>query len=142
MSSISMRRREVLTQFGMGALVFSAPILRGTTALAQSARATVAQDIARWLEALRYEDLPANVVTRAKNVVLDTLGCAIGALDAGPVRVARQVVALQGGNPQATIVGVGGKVACDQAAFLNGMALRYLDYNDYIGLGRDRKSVV
>jgi 2-methylcitrate dehydratase len=45
------------------------------------------------------------------------------------------VVSIQGGNPQATIVGVGGKVSCDQAAFLNGMALRYLDYNDYAAMG-------
>src|SRR6266446_2734988 len=136
MTSNSMMRREVLKHFGVGALAFSTPLLPGAAAFAQPARPTVVQDIARWLEALRYEDMPANVVSRAKRVVLDTLGCAMGALDAEPVRVARQVVALQGGNPQATIVGVGGKVACDQAAFLNGMALRYLDYNDYIGLGR------
>jgi 2-methylcitrate dehydratase len=94
------------------------------------------EDVARWLAELRYEELPANVVARAKRVTLDTLGCALGALDAEPVRLARRVVGLQGGNPQATVVGVGGKVSCDQAAFLNGMALRYLDYNDYVALGR------
>jgi 2-methylcitrate dehydratase len=85
---------------------------------------------------LRYEELPANVVARAKRVTLDTLGCALGAFNAEPVRLARRVVALQGGNPQATVAGVGRKVSCDQAAFLNAMALRYLDYNDYIALGR------
>jgi len=96
----------------------------------------VIEDMAGWLTALRYEDLPADVMARAKRVVLDTLGCALGALDAEPVRMARAVVALQGGNAQSTVVGVGGKVSADQAAFLNGMALRYLDYNDYIALGR------
>src|SRR5437660_4331635 len=50
--------------------------------------------------------------------------------------MAQKVVAMQGGNPQATILGIGRKVSCDQAAFLNGMALRYLDYNDYIAMGR------
>jgi 2-methylcitrate dehydratase len=118
---------------GLGAAALA---LRGGAAFAQPAKTTVAEDIARWLEALRYEDLPKNVVERAKRVVLDTLGCAMGALDAEPVRMARAVVAVQGGNPQATIIGIGGKVAADQAAFLNGMALRYLDYNDYIALGR------
>ena len=74
---------------------------------------TLAEDIARWLVELHYEDLPAHVVTTAKRVTLDTLGCALGALDAEPVGAARKVIALQGGNPQATIVGVGGKAACD-----------------------------
>jgi len=138
-----MLRREVLKGCAMGALALAAPSLGVGIARARTAepekgsrRATVVEDVARWLQQLRYEELPANVVTRAKRVTLDTLGCALGALDAEPVRQARRVVALQGGNQQATVVGVGGKVSCDQAAFLNGMALRYLDYNDYVALGR------
>ena len=139
-----MLRREVLKRCGVAALVlagpsFSTSIGRARAASPESggARRTIVEDIARWLLQLRYEDLPENVVSRAKRVTLDTLGCALGALDAEPVRSARRVVALQGGNRQATIIGVGGsKVSCDQAAFLNGMALRYLDYNDYIALGR------
>ncbi len=99
------------------------------------ARRTVVEDIGGWVAEMRYEELPPEVVLRAKRVLLDTMGCALGALDAAPVRMAQQVVAMQGGNPQATVVGVGGKVSCDQAAFLNGMALRYLDYNDYAAMG-------
>src|SRR6266567_1532883 len=143
MSLETMLRREVLKRCGAGALVLAGPSLgarvaRARTALPESGdlRTPIMADIARWLVELRYEELPANVVERAKRVTLDTLGCALGALDAEPVRQARRVVALQGGNRQATIIGVGGKVSCDQAAFLNGMALRYLDYNDYIALGR------
>jgi 2-methylcitrate dehydratase len=85
---------------------------------------------------LRYEELPPEVIARAKRVLLDTVGCALGAIGAEPVRAAQRVVALQGGNPQATVLGLGRKASCDQAAFLNGMALRYFDYNDYIALGR------
>jgi 2-methylcitrate dehydratase len=147
MKSKPMLRREVLKRCGVGALVLAAPSMavpaaRARTALAEhetkgtASRPTVAEDIARWLAELRYEELPAKVVARAKGVTLDTLGCALGALDAEPVRAARRAVALQGGNPQASIIGGGGKVSCDQAAFLNAMALRYLDFNDYIALGR------
>jgi 2-methylcitrate dehydratase len=96
----------------------------------------VAEDIARWVVELRYEQLPPDVIARAKRVLLDTLGCALGAIGAEPVRAAQRVVALQGGSPQATILGLGRKASCDQAAFLNGMALRYFDYNDYVALGR------
>jgi 2-methylcitrate dehydratase len=138
-----MLRREVLKRCGAGALALAAPSLGFAAARARTAppetsgaHTTIVEDIARWLGELRYEELPATVVERAKRVTLDTLGCALGALDAEPVRQARRVVALQGGNRQATVIGIGGKVSCDQATFLNGMALRYLDYNDYIALGR------
>jgi 2-methylcitrate dehydratase len=136
-----MERREFITLCG-GAAAGLTPAWLSRVASAQtppkgSGRGpTVAEDIARWVVALRYEELPPDVIARAKRVLLDTLGCALGALGAEPVLAAQRVVALQGGNPQSTIVGLGRKASCDQAAFLNGMALRYFDYNDYIALGR------
>jgi 2-methylcitrate dehydratase len=138
------RRRDMLKRCGIGAFVLAAPAclspLRPTIAAEVKATGggapTVAQDIARWVVALRYEELPPDVIARAKRVLLDSVGCILGAIAAEPVRVAQLVVAAQGGNPQATILGIGRKASCEQAAFLNGMALRYLDYNDYIAMGR------
>ena len=128
-------RRDLLKYCGAGVLALATSL--GPAARAQTAKGpTVAEEIARWVVALRYEDLPPDVIARAKRVLLDTIGCALGALGAEPVRMAQQVVAQQGGTPQATILGLGRKVSCDQAAFLNGMALRYFDYNDYLGMGR------
>jgi 2-methylcitrate dehydratase len=143
---MTMKRREFITLLG-GATAGLSPAWLGPLARAQTAASgadarrvgrgpTVAEDIARWVVELRYEQLPPDVIARAKRVLLDTLGCALGAIGAEPVRAAQRVVALQGGNPQATILGLGRKASCDQAAFLNGMALRYFDYNDYIALGR------
>jgi 2-methylcitrate dehydratase len=132
-------RRDLVNGAGAGALALLAmPSWLGGVARAQTSAKgpTVAEDVARWVVALRYEELPGEVIARAKRVLLDTIGCALGAIGAEPVRVAQQVVAQQGGSPQATILGLGRKVSCDQAAFLNGMALRYFDYNDYIAMGR------
>jgi 2-methylcitrate dehydratase len=125
-----MRRRDMLKLCGVASLAFA------NTNTGRGGKRTVAEDVARWLVELRYEDLPEEVIGRAKRVLLDTIGCALGAIDAEPVQIAQRTVAMQGGNPQATVLGMGRKVACDQAAFLNGMALRYLDYNDYVALGR------
>jgi 2-methylcitrate dehydratase len=152
MKSKPILRRDFLKRSALGAAALCSPewsasflgAQSGTTEVKMKSgsegnhariQRTVVEDMAGWVAALRYEDLPPAVVQRAKHVLLDTLGCALGAVDAGPVRMARQVVSEQGGNPQASIVGVGGKVSCVQAAFLNGMALRYLDYNDYAAMG-------
>ncbi len=97
---------------------------------------SLAEGIATWVAELSYEDLPPDVVAKTKRVLIDTLGCAIAALDATPVRLARQVVQEQGGAPQSTPIGLSWKTSCEQAAFLNGMALRYLDFNDYASSGR------
>ena len=136
--SKSIRRRDVIKSCAAGAASLAAPAWLGRPARAQGGGrgATVAEDVARWLAALRYDELPPEVIARAKRVLLDTIGCALGAIGAAPVRAAQLVVARQGGNPQATVLGLGRKASCEQAAFLNGMALRYFDYNDYIALGR------
>lgn len=97
---------------------------------------SLAEEIAAWVAELCYEELPPEVVGKAKHVLLDTVGCALGALDAVPVRLARQVIQEQGGTPQASPIGQSWKTSCEQAAFLNGMALRYLDFNDYASSGR------
>jgi 2-methylcitrate dehydratase len=111
-------------------------VLLSPSAVWAQERTAIVEDVARWIVDLRYEQLPPHVVAVAKRVLFDSIGCLLGGIDAAPVRMAEQVVALQGGNPQATAIGMGRKVTCDQAAFLNAMALRYLDYNDYVALGR------
>lgn len=97
--------------------------------------ATLVEDIASWVAELRYEMLPREVVDKTKLILLDTLGCALGALNAAPLRLARQVISQQGGNPQSTPIGVAWQTAIDQAVFLDGIALRYLDLNDYSTIG-------
>jgi 2-methylcitrate dehydratase len=134
----SVERRKVLQYCSCVTLTLAAPAWLARPASAQTAPhpRTVAEDVARWVTAICYEDLPAEVIARAKRVLLDTIGCALGAIAAEPVRIGQHVVTQQGGHPQATVLGLGQKVSCDQAAFLNGMALRYFDYNDYVGMGR------
>ena len=95
---------------------------------------TIVERIAEYAEALKYEEI--DVVTRnyAKRVFLDSLGCAFGALEGEPVRIVRKVVTDLGGAPQATLIGQGTKTSAHLAAVANGVAIRYLDFNDvYFG---------
>jgi 2-methylcitrate dehydratase len=61
--------------------------------------------------------------------ILDSLGCAIGALGADPVRHVRDFVADFASDGCCTLVG-GGKSGPDRATLLNGALVRYLDFND------------
>jgi 2-methylcitrate dehydratase len=131
------QRRDFLKSWGAGAITLALPriSLSQDTAKDQPAmgksNTTVAEDMGKWIAALRYEDLPTAVVEKAKRVLLDTVGCAFGGLNGEPVKRIRETVFLKGGHPQSTLIGLGRKVSADQAAFVNGMAIRYLDFNDY-----------
>jgi 2-methylcitrate dehydratase len=141
MKTKSIKRREFLKASGISTLALASPALSAPTFQEKAAgkrsqaRTTVLEDVGGWVAKLTYEDLSPGAIHRAKQVLLDTIGCALGGVNADPVRIARQVVGMQGGKSQSTVIGVGSRVSCEQAAFLNGMALRYLDYNDYAALG-------
>lgn len=61
--------------------------------------------------------------------ILDAIGCAIGALESPLLASIRDEVQEMGGRATCTLLG-GGRTAPDRAAFLNGAAVRYLDFND------------
>jgi 2-methylcitrate dehydratase len=85
---------------------------------------------------VRFDELPVEVVERAKLLILDALACTLGGVDTPPAAAARALVADLGGTPEASLVGAAGRSSCSMAAFANGTALRTLDWNDYL-FGRD-----
>ncbi len=96
---------------------------------------TEVQNLAAFVERARFADLSDQAAADLKIRVLDTLGVAIGALDAAPLRAIRTLTAELGGAPLSTLIG-GGKTAPDRAAFYNCALSRYLDFMDsYIATG-------
>jgi 2-methylcitrate dehydratase len=79
---------------------------------------------------LRYGDLPDSAVHHAKRRVIDTLGGALAAYTAPPVRIARKLAAPVAGGGGARVWGSLVRTSPDMAAFANGCMLRYLDIND------------
>jgi 2-methylcitrate dehydratase len=95
---------------------------------------TLADRLAAFALATRFEDLPGTVVVEARRRLLDSLGCAVGALEEPAPTIARRVAGRTRGNPSAALIG-GGTAAPDWAAFANGVHIRYLDCNDtYLSL--------
>jgi 2-methylcitrate dehydratase PrpD len=92
--------------------------------------ASVTRTLAERIAALRFEQLPPDVVALGKALVLDTLGTTIAAtrLGAACTEVA-DVMWRLGGPPESTIVGRPGKVAAPHAAFANGALAHALNYD-------------
>jgi len=92
----------------------------------------LAERFSRYAAGLRYEDLTPEAVHEAKRRLLDSLGCAMGALHSDPARIARELAkTVTGGEGYAaTVIGTGHRTSPEMAAFANGVLFRYLDYND------------
>jgi 2-methylcitrate dehydratase len=96
-------------------------------------RPTQAERIASFACAASFEDIPPDAVDRLKRTILDSIGCAYGALDGPPIRTLLDHVERFGGNPMATVIG-GHRTAADHAAMANTALVRYLDFMDsFIG---------
>jgi 2-methylcitrate dehydratase len=105
---------------------------RPSAAASQGREPPLAERLAAYAHDLRYEDLDAATIERVKTIVIDTIGCGVGAWEEKPVQACRQI-ALSVPGP-ATVVGTRRRTTVELAAFANGAAFRYLDFNDtYVG---------
>ncbi|HJU05259.1 MAG TPA: MmgE/PrpD family protein [Nitrospiraceae bacterium] len=91
---------------------------------------SIADRLAAYARSLSYKNLPPAVVHEVKRRIIDSLGCAFGAWDAAPCRIARQVAQSVKVPDGATLWGTTHKTLPDLAAFANGALVRYLDFND------------
>ena len=134
---MNLTRRAVL-RLGAGASVLPlmANPLGSQSATAGDVSAASATPLARRLAdyalGLRYEDLDSATIERVKIHLIDSLGCGVGALNEPAVRICREIALPVGGT--STIIGTNRRTTPDLAAFANGAAIRYLDFNDtYVG---------
>ena len=90
---------------------------------------TIAEELARFVVKASYDDLSDAARMALKIRILDSLGCAIGALDGEPVKLVRDQLEDFAGTGHCGLIG-GGRTAPDRAAFYNSALVRYLDFND------------
>jgi 2-methylcitrate dehydratase len=94
----------------------------------------LANRLADYACSLCYEDLPAPVTHEAKRRFIDSLATAYGARDADAFAIARRCALRVQSNPGASLF-FGGRSSIEWATFVNGLLIRYLDFNDtYLSL--------
>ena len=92
-------------------------------------KTTLAEQLAAFVVRSRYEDISADAVQQLKIHTLDAIGCALGAMEATPLKALRAQLDDFGGNPLTSLVG-GGKTSPVLTAFYNSALERYLDFMD------------
>ena len=90
----------------------------------------LAEQLADYVHSINYQDVPEKVVHETKKRIVDSLGCAIGAFNADPVKISRRVAEAGRDIQGSTLFGTRKKTVPDLAAFVNGIMVRYFDYND------------
>ncbi len=90
----------------------------------------LAEELADYVHSTNYQDVPENVAHETKKRIIDSIGCAIGAFNADPVKISRKVAEAARDSQGSTLFGTRKKTSPDLASFVNGIMMRYFDYND------------
>ncbi|MFD6349612.1 MmgE/PrpD family protein [Streptomyces roseolus] len=89
---------------------------------------TLVERLAAFTADSDFDRLPADVVEESKRIILDSLGCALGAVDEPKGRIGIEYGRMTGGaGGDATIIGTGDRVSVFGAAFANGELINTLD---------------
>jgi 2-methylcitrate dehydratase PrpD len=88
------------------------------------------RDLARFASALRFEDLPAEVVARIRLCVLDSIGCCLFGATLPWTRKVADLALAEGARPAASLMGMGKKTSVSLAALVNGTAGHAFELDD------------
>jgi 2-methylcitrate dehydratase PrpD len=93
---------------------------------------SVTGKVAAFVTNTRYEDIPADVVSLAKRLILDTIGNAVGGFSTSGAKLALKALSKLGGVPASTVLVTSAKTSPQLAAFANVSLACALDSDDSI----------
>src|SRR3954463_16394970 len=94
----------------------------------------VVRDFTTFATEVTLGDVDDRALRAAKRVLVDAVGCALGAQATDVITVLRGIAATATSSRAATLWGTTIRTTPDLAAFVNGSATRCLDFNDdYFG---------
>ncbi|MGH9839803.1 MAG: MmgE/PrpD family protein, partial [Blastocatellia bacterium] len=91
---------------------------------------TALQTFSQFAGETRYDTLPPAVVKSIKERILDTVGLCLAAAPMETSRMAADLGASWGGQPEASTIGFPHRLAATNAAFVNGTLAHSLDFDD------------
>src|SRR5688572_999436 len=90
---------------------------------------TLAARLAEYAAGLTFDKLTKEAVHEVKRRFIDSFATAIGAMPSDAYAIAKKCAARVSSTPGASIL-AGGKSSVEWATFVNGLLIRYLDFND------------
>ncbi len=90
----------------------------------------VSREIAEFVAAARFEDLPAAIVHEAKRSLLNIIGTGISGARDETVEIALRALSRFSGRADATVIGRGERIDALGAAFLNAASANVSDFDD------------
>jgi 2-methylcitrate dehydratase PrpD len=93
-------------------------------------RPKTADIYAAYIHGARFDDLPSDVREKAKDLILDSVGCALGATQ---TREGQETISLAKfllGKPESTVIGGGVRVSQEKCALVNTQLANLLDFDD------------
>lgn len=93
--------------------------------------------LAKFALETRYEELSPSILHETKRILMDSIGCLLGAqtIDKGKEYIA--LARRMGGQPEATIYGIGDKVSLSTASLINGELMFTLDFHNIMANAHD-----
>lgn len=95
-----------------------------------SAAGDATRALGDFIAGLRYADLPAEVVAKAKECMLDALGCCLFGVTQPWTRMLLDMIAEQGGAPQACVPGTAFRTSVSQAVLASSTAGHGFELDD------------
>lgn len=97
---------------------------------------SLSHELAAHVDRISFDDFDEAVLDITSDLLLDTVGCSIGAFTSPPSKALRAAYGNHRGAAGATVVGTDADVPVETAGLINGTMARYLDYNDcYMATG-------
>lgn len=91
---------------------------------------SLSRQMARFAIDLKYQDIPNESIWEAKRFLLDSVGCALAAVNNEDMAAMYRFTEKLGGTPEASVIGREFKTNVSNAALMNCLLTRALDYND------------
>jgi 2-methylcitrate dehydratase len=90
---------------------------------------TLASRLATYADGLTFDKLTKDAVHETKRRFIDSFATAIGAMPSEAYTIAQKCAARVSSTPGASVL-AGGRSSIEWATFVNGLLIRYLDFND------------